>query len=45
MGRSFTLPENAAEERLTAEFKDGVLLVHLPKSEKAKTKSLEVKVE
>jgi HSP20 family protein len=43
--RSFTLPEDAAEERLRAEFKDGVLLVHLPKSEKAKTKSLDVKVE
>jgi HSP20 family protein len=43
--RSFTLPEDAAEERMKAEFKDGLLLVHLPKSEKAKPKVLEVKVE
>ena len=43
--RSFTLPENIAEEKLRAEFKDGVLLVHLPKTEKPKPKAVEVKVE
>jgi len=29
---------------IAAEFKDGMLMVHLPKSEKAKPKTLEVKV-
>jgi len=42
--RSFTLPQNIAEHKLTADFKDGTLLVHLPKTEKAKPKSIEVKV-
>jgi HSP20 family protein len=43
--RSFSLPENVAEDKLRAEFKDGVLLVHLPKAEKPKAKAVEVKVE
>lgn len=42
--RSFTLPEDADGTKVAAEFKDGVLQVHLPKSEKAKPKSIEVKV-
>ena len=42
--RSFTLPEDADGGRVGAEYKDGVLKVHLPKSEKAKPKSIEVKV-
>ena len=42
--RSFSLPKNIAEHKLTADFKDGTLLVHLPKTEKAKPKSIEVKV-
>ena len=42
--RSFTLPENVAEDKLAAEFKDGILLVHLPKTEKPKPKTVEVKV-
>jgi HSP20 family protein len=42
--RSFTLPEGADGSRVSAEFKDGLLKVHLPKSEKAKTKSIEIKV-
>ena len=42
--RSFALPENVAEENLRAEFKDGMLLVHLPKTEKANPKAIEVKV-
>jgi HSP20 family protein len=43
--RSFTLPEEVAEDKLKAEFKDGMLLVHLPKSERAKPRAIEVKVE
>lgn len=42
--RSFTLPEDADAEKVVAEFKDGVLKVHLPKSEKAQPKSVEVKI-
>ena len=43
--RSFTLPDEVAEDKLKAEFKDGMLLVHLPKTEKPKPKAIEVKVE
>ena len=42
--RSFTLPEDADGSKVSAEYKDGVLKVHLPKSEKATPKSIEVKV-
>src|SRR5512132_1056962 len=42
--RSFTLPEAADGSKVAAEFKDGLLNVHLPKSEKAKPKSIDVKV-
>lgn len=42
--RSFTLPDLVDEEKVKAEFKDGVLNLLLPKSEKAKPKSIEVKV-
>ena len=42
--RSFTLPEDADGSKVSAEYKDGVLKVHLPKSEKAKPKSIEVRV-
>jgi HSP20 family protein len=42
--RSFTLPDLVDEEKVQAEFKDGVLSLRLPKSEKAKPKSIEVKV-
>ena len=42
--RSFTLPEDADGSKVSAEYKDGVLKVHLPKSEKAKPKAIEVKI-
>ena len=42
--RSFALPDGADGLKVNAEFKDGLLRVHLPKSEKAKPKSVEVKV-
>lgn len=42
--RSFTVPEGADGTKVAAEFKEGVLRVHLPKSEKAKAKAVEVKV-
>ena len=42
--RSFTLPDDADAGKVKAEFKDGVLTVHLPKSASAKPKQIEVKV-
>jgi HSP20 family protein len=42
--RSFTLPEDADSTKVTAEFRDGVLKVHLPTTTKARSKALEVKV-
>jgi HSP20 family protein len=38
------LPDLVDEEKVKAEFKDGVLNLQLPKSEKAKTKAIEVTV-
>jgi HSP20 family protein len=43
-GRSFTVPEDADGNGVVAEYKDGVLKVQLPKSEKAKPKAIEVKI-
>lgn len=42
--RAFTLPEGADSGHVSADFKDGVLWVHLPKTDKAKAKAIEVKV-
>jgi HSP20 family protein len=42
--RSFGVPDDADDTKVNAEFKDGLLTVHLPKSEKARPKSIEVKV-
>jgi len=42
--RSFSIPEDAEASDVKAEFKDGVLRVHLAKSEKARPKQIEVKV-
>ena len=42
--RSFTLPEDADGNGVVAEFRDGVLRVHLPKSEKARPKTIEVQI-
>jgi HSP20 family protein len=42
--RAFTLPEDAEAEKIRAEFKNGMLTVHLPKSEKTKPKQIEVQV-
>ena len=42
--RSFHVPDDADDAKVGAEFKDGVLTVRLAKSEKARPKSVEVKV-
>jgi HSP20 family protein len=42
--RTFALPEEADPTRIHAEFKDGVLNVHVAKSEQARPKRIEVNV-
>jgi HSP20 family protein len=42
--RSFTLPERTDNQHIKAEHKDGVLTVHLMKSEEQKPRQIEVKV-
>ena len=43
--RSFTLPDDADGAKIKAEFKEGVLKVHMPKNPIAKPQATEVKVE
>ena len=43
--RSFTLPENADAESVSANYKDGLLEIRVAKSEEALPKSIEVRVE
>lgn len=43
--RSFTLPETVAEEQITAENKEGMLYVHLPKAREAKPQRIDVAVQ
>lgn len=42
--RSFTLPAAILADKVTADFKDGMLKVHLPKDTRAATKAVEIKV-
>ena len=42
--RSFTLPDAVKDERVEANYKDGVLSLVIPKAEKAKPKSIDIKV-
>jgi HSP20 family protein len=42
--RTFALPEDADADRVKAQFKQGILEVHLPKNKKAKPKQIEVNV-
>ncbi|MCX6903000.1 MAG: Hsp20/alpha crystallin family protein [Verrucomicrobia bacterium] len=42
--RSFSLPDETSPAKVSAEFKDGVLTVHLVKTQKAKPQQIEVKV-
>jgi HSP20 family protein len=42
--RSFTLPEAISPDKVKAGFKDGLLTIHLPKDEKARPKSIDVKL-
>jgi HSP20 family molecular chaperone IbpA len=40
--RSFSLPENLDEEKLTAKLTDGVLAVEIPRLQKAKPRRIEI---
>lgn len=42
--RAFSLPNNIKHEKIEANFKDGVLLITIPKAEDAKPKEIEIKV-
>jgi HSP20 family protein len=42
--RCFTLPDGIKKDAVTAEYKDGMLKVHVPKTEVTKPKSVEIKV-
>ena len=43
--RTFSIPEDADGAKVKAEFKDGLLTVHLAKTETARPKQIEVKVD
>jgi HSP20 family protein len=42
--RSFAVPDNADGTKVRAEFKNGILQVHLPKNKEAKSKPIEINV-
>jgi HSP20 family protein len=42
--RTFTVPLDTDETKVTAEFKDGILKVFLPKTEKPRPKAIDVRV-
>ena len=42
--RSFALPENVDTSKISAECKDGVLKVHVPKTEERKSKPVKVQI-
>lgn len=43
--RSFALPKDANGEKVTAEFKNGILYVTVPRNEEVKPREIEVKVQ
>lgn len=42
--RTFTVPDDGDGDKVAGEFKDGLLTIRIPKSEKAKPKQIEVKL-
>jgi len=42
--RSFTLPDAVKADAVDASYRDGVLTLHIPKTEEAKPRSIEIKV-
>ena len=43
--RTFTMPEDADSAKMKAEFKEGVLRVHVPKNPVAQPKKIDIKVD
>ena len=43
--RSFTLPRTVKPEEISADFKDGILHVHMPKAAEAKSRKIAIKAE
>jgi HSP20 family protein len=43
--RSFSLPQSLDTEKLNAQYKNGVLTVYVPRSERSRPRSVQVKVE
>ena len=43
--RSFAIPETCKPDDMTAEYKDGMLTLHVPKSKEAAPKAIEVKIQ
>ena len=43
--RCFSLPEDVDASKVTSDFKEGILQIHIPKSPSAKAKAIEVKVQ
>lgn len=41
--RSFTLPQTVSAEKITADFDNGILTVHLPKAEQARSRKIEIR--
>ena len=41
--RTLSLPDNVDDEKAKASFKDGILTVTIPKTEKSKRKTIEIK--
>jgi HSP20 family protein len=42
--RNFNIPSAIKNDKISADFKDGVLKIHLPKAEEVKPKQIEVKL-
>jgi HSP20 family protein len=42
--RTITLPVEIADDKISAEYKNGLILITMPKSEKAKPKQIQVQV-
>jgi HSP20 family protein len=43
--RSFSMPQSLDTEKMTAQYRNGVLTVHVPRSERSRPRSVQVKVE
>jgi HSP20 family protein len=42
--RAFSLPENADKEKITSEYKEGILTVHVPKNPRARRAAQEIEI-